>query len=183
MSLPKNRRSIEIANACVRKLIDLQGPNGEWPWFFDAQSGRVVDYYEIYSVHQYGMAPAFLQCAERHDVKNARDALIRGFRWVLGDNQLGRSMLVPELHLSIRSQVRTHELRTNKLRMARAVTNAFMGRSAGLIDPSRLQTRLECRSYELGWILWSFGNRSDLSELTHHPIFSQASSKTRGPST
>ena len=177
----KNRKSIEIANACVRKLIDLQGPNGEWPWFFDAQSGRVVDYYEIYSVHQYGMAPAFLQYAERHDVRNARNALIKGFKWVLGDNQLARSMLVPDLHLSIRSQVRKHELRTNKLRMARAVTNAVMGRSTGLIDPSGLQIRLECRSYELGWILWSFGNRSDLPELTHHPIFSQALSKPRGP--
>ena len=177
----KNRKSIEIANACVRKLIDLQGPNGEWPWFFDAQSGRVVDYYEIYSVHQYGMAPAFLQYAERHDVRNARDALIKGFKWVLGDNQLARSMLVPDLHLSIRSQVRKHELRTNKLRMARAVTNAVMGRSTGLIDPSGLQIRLECRSYELGWILWSFGNRSDLPELTHHPIFSQALSKPSGP--
>lgn len=54
-----NLRAIQIANASTRKLIELQGPSGEWPWFFDAHNGSVVDFYEIYSVHQYGMAPAF----------------------------------------------------------------------------------------------------------------------------
>jgi hypothetical protein len=92
--------AIEMARACTRKLIKLQGPQGEWPWFFDAEQGRVLDFYEVYSVHQYGMAPAFLECAEHHDVQEARDALIKGFKWVLGDNQLQRPTLVSELQLS-----------------------------------------------------------------------------------
>ena len=152
----------------------MQGPNGEWPWFFDAQTGLVLDFYEVYSVHQYGMAPAFLECAERHGVSKAQDALIKGFHWVLGNNLLGKPMLMPEKHLSIRSQVRRHELNTNKLRMVRAVHNAFRGREAKSTDPANLQLRLECRSYELGWILWSFGNRADLPGLTHNPIFVNA---------
>jgi hypothetical protein len=44
-----------------------------------------------------------------------------------------------------------------------------------LIDPGDVGLRLECRSYELGWILWSFGQRSDLPELTHHQIFRDVS--------
>src|SRR5262249_39582519 len=60
--------AIAMANNCVRKLIALQGPRGEWPWFFDAATGRVLDFYEIYSVHQYGMAPALLEWAERFDI-------------------------------------------------------------------------------------------------------------------
>ena len=170
----RNRRAIENANACARKLIDLQGPHGEWPWFFDAQKGFVLDFYEVYSVHQYGMAPALLECAERHGVAGAREALIRGFEWVLGHNQLAKLMLVPGKHLSIRSQLRKHELHTNKFRMVRAVHNAYFGCSAGLTEPANLQVRLECRSYELGWILWSFGKRADLSRLTHNPIFVDA---------
>jgi hypothetical protein len=170
----KDERAIGIANACVRKLMDLQGPHGEWPWFFDAQKGLVLDFYEVYSVHQYGMAPAFLECAERHDVPGARDALIRGFEWVLGSNQLAKPMLICEMHLSIRSQVRKHELYTNKLRMIRAVYNAGLGRGSGLINAANLRTRSECRSYELGWILWSFGTRSDLPQLTHNQIFIDA---------
>jgi hypothetical protein len=170
----RNERAIGIANACARKLMGLQGPHGEWPWFFDAQKGLVLDFYEIYSVHQYGMAPAFLECAERHDVPGARDALIRGFEWVLGDNQLAKPMLIPEMHLTIRSQLRKYELHTKKFRMVRAAYNAFSGSSAGLTEPVSLQIRLECRSYELGWILWSFGKRADLWQLTHNQIFIDA---------
>lgn len=167
-----NAAAIAMANACTRKLIALQGPRGEWPWFFDAQHGQVIDFYEVYSVHQYGMAPALLECAERHDVQEARAALIKGFNWVFGENQLGRSMLIPELQLSIRSQVRKGELRTKKMRVLRAIRNAYFGRSSNLIDPADVGLRLECRSYELGWILWSFGQRSDLSQLTHNQAFS-----------
>jgi hypothetical protein len=117
------------------------------------------------------MAPAFLELAERHDVRGAREALVKGFKWVLGGNQLGISMLVPELGLSIRSQVRKNELKTKKRRVLRAIANTCLGRSSMLIDNRDIDLRLECRSYELGWILWSFGQRSDLPELTHDRAF------------
>lgn len=168
-----DERAIRIANAGTSKLIERQGPQGEWPWFFEATSGRVLDFYEVYSVHQYGMAPAFLERAERHGMLEARSAIIRGFNWVLGNNQLGRSMLMPELNLSIRSQVRGGELHSKNWRVLRAVRNAVLGTKASLIEPSQVELRMECRSYELGWILWSFGSRTDLQELTHHAMFAQ----------
>jgi hypothetical protein len=167
----KNGDAIDMANAAVGKLIARQGPNGEWPWFFHVPSATVVDFYEIYVVHQYGMAPAFLERAEHHGVAEARGALIKGFRWVLGENPLRRPMLVPELHLSIRSHVRDRELHTKMFRVARAVGNGLLRHRSKVIDPKRVQLRLECRSYELGWILWSFGQRNDLPELTEHRIF------------
>ena len=37
-----NRRALEIAHACVRRLIELQGPRGEWPWLFDTKRGRIL---------------------------------------------------------------------------------------------------------------------------------------------
>ncbi|MFL5238272.1 MAG: hypothetical protein ACJ8EL_11840 [Rhizomicrobium sp.] len=169
--------AVAMANTCVRKLIALQGPHGEWPWFFDAASGRVLDFYEVYSVHQYGMAPALLEWAERHEVRGARNALVKGFKWVLGENQLGRSMLVPELGLSVRSQIRKNELSTKTPRMLRAIANAWLGRESGLIDSAGIGLRRECRSYELGWILWSFGRRSDLPELTQNPAFGSPRSR------
>jgi hypothetical protein len=175
--LMSDDRAIDIANACTRKLIERQGPQGEWPWFFDAATGQVLDFYEIYSVHQYGMAPAFLERAEQHGVLEAKDAIVRGFNWVLGNNQLGKPMLVPELSLSIRSQVRKGEMRTKNLRVLRALRNTMFGFKAGLVAPSELELRLECRSYELGWILWSFGRRSDLQELTHHEMFADSAMK------
>jgi hypothetical protein len=164
--------ALVMADTCVRNLIALQGPQGEWPWFFDAMSGRVLDFYEVYSVHQYGMAPALLEWAERFGRRGARDALVKGFNWVLGHNQLGRTMLVPELSLTIRSQVRKHELKTKAPRMLRALKNAWLRNGEMLIDPASVGVRLECRSYELGWILWSFGRRTDLRDLTDDSAFS-----------
>jgi hypothetical protein len=163
--------ALNLAKNCTAKLIELQGPQGEWPWFFYTPSGRVVDFYEVYSVHQEGMAPAFLACAERHGVPGAREALVRGFEWILGHNQLNRSMLWKKEGLICRSLIRKGELENKYNRAARAIGNAITGRSARLIDPSDLELRLECRSYELGWILYSFGQRSDLSELQNDPEF------------
>ncbi|PPQ21378.1 hypothetical protein CV770_01185 [Bradyrhizobium sp. AC87j1] len=166
--------ALVMADTCVRNLIALQGPQGEWPWFFDAMSGRVLDFYEVYSVHQYGMAPALLEWAERFGQKGSRDALVKGFNWVLGQNQLGRAMLVPELSLTLRSQVRKGELTTKAPRVLRAVKNAWLGNGQRLIDGTDVEVRLECRSYELGWILWSFGRRTDLPGLTNNCAFGGA---------
>ncbi|UZE48048.1 hypothetical protein ONR75_24855 [Rhodopseudomonas sp. P2A-2r] len=166
--------AIELANSCVRRLIELQGPQGEWPWFFDAKRGEVVDFYEVYSVHQYGMAPALLEFAERHNVEGATKALVKGFNWIFGENQLRRSMLLPASQLSYRSQVRVNELHSKDRRVVRAVANAYLGRKTQLIPPASLTLRMECRSYELGWILWSFGERYDLDQLTHNLVFSSA---------
>ncbi len=166
--------AIHLANACVRRLIKLQGPQGEWPWFFDAERGEVVDFYEVYSVHQYGMGPALLEFAERHNVEGASEALIKGFNWVFGDNQIHRSMLVPSLQMSYRSQVRKSEKHSKSRRVIRSLANAYFGRKTQLVSPAKLALRMECRSYELGWILWSFGERSDLPQLTHNLAFSSA---------
>jgi hypothetical protein len=166
-----NEQAIEIANATTRKLIALQGANGEWPWFFDAETGSILDFYEVYSVHQFGMAPAFLERAEQYGVTDAKAAIIKGFEWATGKNQLKIPMLVPDLHLTIRSQARRGELGTKQWRLVRAISNSVFGNPSSLVDPSHLQLRLECRSYELGWILWSFGRRTDLAQLTHHKAF------------
>jgi len=173
--------AIDLANACVRKLIQLQGPSGEWPWFFDTKTGVVVDFYEVYSVHQYGMAPAFLEFAERHGVREAREALNRSFSWILGKNQLNRTMLVPELGLTIRSQYRKGELNTKVFRMLRSLSSLAWSGGTTLANPLDLQLRLECRSYELGWILWAFGRRSDVREFTHHPFFQDSNPADGGP--
>lgn len=82
-----HKEAFTLANACALKLIELQGPQGEWPWFYYTPGGRVVDFYEVYSVHQEGMAPAFLECAEQHGVPGAR-GLVKGFNWIFGQNQL-----------------------------------------------------------------------------------------------
>jgi hypothetical protein len=163
--------AIALANAAAAKVISLQGPRGEWAWFYYVPGGRVVDFYEIYSVHQHGMAPAFLHHAVLHRVPGAREALIRGFLWLFGENEMNASMLRPKERLFYRSQLRESELDTTGPRTRRSIVNAMMGRSDSVSNHRGLVLRKECRSYELGWILWSFGGRQDYAELTERQEF------------
>ncbi len=172
--LTGDERALELAIACTRRLIDLQGPQGEWPWFYFVPRGQVADAYEVYSVHQDGMAPAFLEHAEQHGVPGATDALGRGFRWILGENQLGVSMLRPDTGMIVRSHVRRGELDGKLPRMLRGGLTALTGAGGDFTDPGRLVLRLECRSYHLGWVLWSFAGRHDLPDLTHAAAFEAA---------
>jgi len=162
---------IDRALKCVSILVGHQGKQGEWPWFYHVPSSRVVDMYEVYSVHQDGMAPAFLHHAIAHGMQGAREALVRGFHWILGENQLGRSMLVEDSAMIMRSQVRKDEMVTRKRRAIRSIAYGFLGFSGKLLPSESVTVRPECRSYHLGWILWSFGNTDDFRELTHHPAF------------
>jgi len=163
-----DQRALAFANRCASKLISLQGPQGEWPWFFYTPAGRVVDFYEVYSVHQDGMAPAFLEHAEKHGVVKAKEAMQKGFMWIYGENQLRRSMLWPKEGLICRSHVRKGELTDKGKRIMRSVAHTMIGSGGGLVSPSELELRLECRSYHLGWVLWSFGQRDDVQAITHH---------------
>ncbi len=159
--------AVRLANEAAEKVIGLQGPEGEWGWFHFVPRGVVVDFYEVYCVHQHGMAPAFLLHAIEHGVPGAAEALHRGFDWLFGANQMRQSMLTSPHGLFYRSQVRNGELTSFAARASRSLTNAALGRPDAPGSHSGLQIRRECHSYELGWILWSFGDRGDYPEITH----------------
>jgi hypothetical protein len=53
--------------------------------------------------------------------------------------------------------------------MSRALVNAAIGGGGKLTAPAKLDLRLECRSYHIGWVIWSFGKRHDMDVITHHP--------------
>lgn len=163
--------AIRLANEAAAAIIARQGRRGEWAWFYDVPRGKIADFYEIYAVHQHGMAPAFLHHAVRHGVPGAGAALTRGFGWLFGDNELGVSMLRPVEHMFYRSQVRSRELDTSWPRMRRSIANAVLRRDDAVERQVGLVLRAECRSYELGWILWSFGGRDDYPELTQRREF------------
>lgn len=166
--------AIGAADACVRKLIELQGPSGEWPWFYRPGADRVLDPYEVYSVHQHGMAPALLHHAVRHGVTGAREAIVKGFEWIFGANEMGVSMLVPRLHLIHRSQARRGVQASREARLVRAAAHVLTGSPASLAGGSALRLTQEMRSYEFGWLLWSFGGREDYPELTRRAEFAAA---------
>lgn len=163
--------ALAAANACAAKLIDLQGPRGEWPWFYLPGSDSVLDPYEVYSVHQHGMAPAVMHHAVAHNVSGARQALVNGFRWVFGGNEMAVSMLRPDLRLIYRSQRRRGVHGRREARLARAAWRAVTSARSWAGKKPALELTEEMRSYEFGWLLWSFGARTDYPELTERAEF------------
>ena len=103
-------RALATARRVAGRLLELQRPDGGWPWIFDAKRGAVVEPYEVYSVHQDAMAPmALLELSEVTGDPKYRDAAIRGLDWIFGQNDLDREMLDREagiLYRSIRRKAR-----------------------------------------------------------------------------
>jgi hypothetical protein len=164
--------ALTLANRAAQRMIELQGPRGEWGWFYYVPAGKIADFYEIYSVHQHGMAPAFLHHAVEHGVPGARQALRKGFLWLFNNNEMAVSMLRPNERMFYRSQLRKAEQESAWRRFRRGIGNAALGRSDHVSNHRGLVLRPECRSYELGWILWSFGACNDYPELTQRAEFS-----------
>jgi hypothetical protein len=154
----------------ARALVQLQGPQGQWGWFYQVPSGRVADYYPVYSVHQHSMAPFFLLEAIDQGHSEFREPLLRGFRWILGENELGQSMVETSERVIWRSALRRRD--SSRLsRFARGARLVCRATQQGLGNGRVLIVNHECRSYELGWALWAFAGRRDFDEILNHASF------------
>ena len=167
-----DRRALDLANRCTRKLISLQGPQGEWPWFFYTPAGRVVDFYEVYSVHQDGMAPSFLEHAEKHGVAFAREAMQKGFMWIYGENQLAPVHAMAKGRADLPVACPQGRMADKGKRIMRAMTHACAGLGGNLAAPTGAGASPGGPKPHLGWVLWSFGHRDDLPAITHNPMLS-----------
>jgi len=139
----------EKALRTSRLMCQLQGPEGEWFWQYDAASGRVVSRYPVFSVHQHAMAPMMLFAAGEAAGYDFNEALYKGVAWISGNNELHRDFVEPSLGLIWRCIY---------LDRKDAYTDAalrFLQMRSGT-SSRRLNVRYECRPYELGWLLYAF---------------------------
>jgi hypothetical protein len=99
-----DKSAIQRGLRCVDALASLQGLRGEWPWFYLAPSGKVMENYQVYSVHQDGMASAHIHHAIKHGHATVCKQLERGFHWILENNEMNLFGISP-VHLFL-----VHEL-------------------------------------------------------------------------
>lgn len=151
-------RTLATARRVAGRLLELQRPDGGWPWIYDATRGTVVEPYEIYSVHQDAMAPmALLELSEVTGDGQYRDAALRGLAWMYGQNELGRQILDEEGGIIYRS-IRRRPGFDRAVLYANTATSP-LGRAAlsGLRGP--LELNPTDRPYHLGWILEAWCGR------------------------
>jgi hypothetical protein len=150
-------RALPAARRAADRLLALQLPDGGWPWLFDAERGNVVERYEIYSVHQHGMAPMTLHelSGVTGDERYAT-AANRGLQWLFGANDLGQNMVPLDRGMTYRSIRRRRPLDRSWLYLNTALV-------AGVGRPRRGRARIlevnrTCRPYELGWLIEAWAN-------------------------
>jgi hypothetical protein len=162
-SLTGNPEAEALFHNGVERMIDVQGRRGEWPWLFSVRSGRPVDLYPVFAVHQDSMAMLFLLPALDAGIPSAREAIERSFAWVLGENELHEPMYAGDPFRAYRSIERTDPF-PRATRYARALANDVLGRTSAPAGAGRVRVNPECRSYHLGWILYAWSWRPELLE-------------------
>jgi hypothetical protein len=155
-------RALDAARRAGDALLRLQLPDGGWPWLYDVQTGRVVERYELYSVHQHAMAPmGLLRLAEVSGRDEYAAAAVRGLAWIRGLNELRRDLVDPEQAIVLRSIRRRRPWSRAALYLNTASALAF-GRPA--LGRGRLVgLNATCRPYELGWLLEAWAGREQLA--------------------
>jgi hypothetical protein len=149
------RSALAQARSCADAICRVQGSLGQWWWHYDSITGRVVEQYPVYSVHQEGMAPMALFALAEASGADYSVPIYKGLRWIAGQNEAGCD-LRHESGLVWRCLRYT---RRRKVYQDRA--SAFLGLGQKQASGAELAVLRECRPYELGWLLYAFGGRSE----------------------
>jgi hypothetical protein len=141
----------ENALRSASAICSLQGSLGQWWWHYDSVTGRVMEHYPVYSVHQHGMAPMALFAVQETCGADFDPHIYRGLNWISGANELHQDLQDSDAGVAWRC------IQPPKPNPYAAGIRALMGK-----EPSRgpLHVLYECRPYELGWLLYAFAQPS-----------------------
>jgi hypothetical protein len=163
------REALEAAKRCAWCICDLQGPAGQWWWHYDVRTGRVIEGYPVYSVHQDAMAPMALFALRDASGMMSQHAIERGVRWLLDPPEVQAPLIDRGADLIWRKVARREPLK-----LARGLQAVASGLHAklrvpgidALLPPDRID--YECRPYHLGWLLhaWNPERLSQARDLS-----------------
>jgi hypothetical protein len=150
--------SIRSAAQCAGMMCRLQGPAGQWWWHFDYRTGRVLEGYPVYAVHQDAMAPMALMAAAAAAQTNYDEAIARGLDWLWSAPEIGgRSLVDRDADLIWRKVARREPAKLSRYVQA-AVSRVSPHLRAPGLDPIFPPTAIdyEDRPYHLGWLLYAW---------------------------
>ena len=155
-----DEESIGVARRSAARMCELQGSAGQWWWHYDVRTGRVIERYPVYAVHQDAMAPMALfdlqdACGVDHSA-----AIRKGLNWLACSAERGDSLVDGEAGLIWRKVCRQEPGKLSRVLQAAAsrVSPAIRAPLPGfLFKPTRVD--YECRPYHLGWLLYAFSDR------------------------
>lgn len=145
------------------RIVEAQGPLGQWWWIYSSRARVVLEGYPVYSVHQDGMAFLGLVELERLGLGSFLEPLALGLDWVFGANELGVGLVRREPPLVHRCIQRSGSdadgaYGVSKGNLWRVLRRSLAPQLSGDVTaaaPERLEVLEECRSYHLGWLLYA----------------------------
>jgi hypothetical protein len=150
----RKKEVVDRAHGCAQSMCEHQGPNGEWWWHYDAGTGRVVETYPVYSVHQHGMAPMALLAVGDLTGADFTRPIQKGLDWIRGHNDLNFDLRSESANLVWRNFYLPQS--TRYLRQI-----AGTGGRQSSTPVHKLNVNFECRPYELGWLLYALAGQAD----------------------
>ena len=159
--LLNDEQSLRVAEIAADKIISLQLDDGGWPWLFDAQTGNVVERYELYSVHQDAMTPmALLELFEVTGKSKYALSAYKGLEWIYGNNELSRNMCDETAGLIYRSIRR--KVPANRFFLYFNTISSIIFNQSDFFPGYAIDVNKTSRPYHLGWILEAWCGRENL---------------------
>lgn len=150
--------ALDVANRCAARMCALQGPEGQWWWHYDVRTGRVVERYPAYAVHQDAMAPMALHALREAGGDHHDAAIRRGLDWLAAAPELDGGSLVDEAAGLIWRKVARREprklVRAGQAFMSGMHTRLRLPLADTLFPPTAID--YEDRPYHLGWVLYAW---------------------------
>jgi hypothetical protein len=156
-------RAASVASRCAKRMCQLQGPDGQWWWHFDIRTGRVIERYPVYSVHQDSMAPMALLAVGKACGQDYSGSIEKGLRWLVNPPEKTGSLIDAENNVIWRKVARRCPGKLVRGLQATASCLHSRLRAPGidmLFPPVSID--YETRPYHMGWILhaWSANQQS-----------------------
>lgn len=152
--------ALAVARRSTDRMLGLQGDGGQWWWHYDVRTGRVVEQYPVYSVHQDAMGPMALFAVEDASGEKFDAAIQKSLDWLLKSPERGDSVIDHQADLIWRKVCRREP---GKLVRGLQAMASYLSPSMrtplvkSLFPPTEID--YECRPYHLGWLLHAFSDR------------------------
>jgi len=150
----------EAAIQCARHTCQLQGSAGQWWWHYDVRTGRVLERYPVYAVHQHAMAPMALFALAKACGQDCSASIRKSLYWLDRPAESTGSLIDTARRVIWRKVARREPRRLVRglQAMASSLHPSLRAPAVELLFPP-VAIDYETRPYEMGWILhaWPVG--------------------------
>jgi hypothetical protein len=149
--------ALEAARGCARRMCALQGSAGQWWWHYDVRTGRVLERYPVYAIHQDAMGPMCLFDVEEACGDAQHEAIAKGMRWLVRAPEIGGSLIDEDAGVIWRKVGRREPRKLARSLQALASAVHPSARVPGIdrFFPASV-IDYETRPYQMGWLLYAW---------------------------